>query len=225
MRSRFAHITFRGLLLSLGLVGAAHAALLPRLDGKAVYDTDLNITWIADANLPASQAFGLPFIGADGVVYNFEVLDWLQGMNAADGTGYLGFGDWRLPDGVPDGAQVDAGATELGHLFQAELGATPGESVHTSGDPDLALFSNIGVEDAYWFDAHDGDPETRYDHWVFSFADGSAYLDGFTEGGNGYLIWPVRNGDVLAIPVPHSVLLFGSSLVGLVAVSRRRTRR
>ncbi len=71
----------------------------------------------------------------------------------------------------------------------------------------------------------DGDAEARYDRWVFSFDRGSAYLDGYTEGKIGYLMWPVRDGYVLQTPMPHAVFLFGSGLIGLVTVARRRSVR
>ncbi len=35
----------------------ANAALVSRAGGTMVYDTDLNITWLADANLAASQEY------------------------------------------------------------------------------------------------------------------------------------------------------------------------
>lgn len=211
-----------GLVLSLGsLPPVADAALLSRLGGLAVYDTDRDLTWVADANLPATHAFGVPFIAADGTVDSYEVLSWFEGMNADGGTGYLGFNNWRLPDG----GQIDIAQTELGHLFLAELGGTPGGSIADSSDPDLQLFKNIQTDRPYWIDAKDGDPETRFDHWVFSFDTGAAYLDGYTEGEVGYMMWPVRDGDVLKTPVPQSAILFGAGLLGLVAVSRRRTHR
>jgi len=41
----------------------------------------------------------------------------------------------------------------------------------------------------------------------------------------GYLSWPVPHADVLPVPQPSSVVLIGSSLIGLAAVARRRTVR
>ena len=39
-------------VFSIGLLSNANAALETRLGGLAVYDTDLNITWLADADYP-----------------------------------------------------------------------------------------------------------------------------------------------------------------------------
>lgn len=47
------------LVLLLAVPGAAQATLLSRLSGAAYYDTVLDITWLADANLADSNAFGV----------------------------------------------------------------------------------------------------------------------------------------------------------------------
>jgi len=44
-------------ILVLGLWGQAHALLLSRLGGAAVYDDDLDVTWLADANAGAGSSF------------------------------------------------------------------------------------------------------------------------------------------------------------------------
>ena len=41
-----------------------NAALVSRLGGQAVYDTELNVTLIADANLAESNTFGITANGA-----------------------------------------------------------------------------------------------------------------------------------------------------------------
>lgn len=119
----------------LGALGPAHAAgvsgqgtwettLQGRdLDGntangyEAYYDTVLNITWLANANLAASNTFGLAYntnLGdhpndAYGPFYTESIrtngrmtwgaaLHWIDAMNQAN---YLGYNDWRLPDVKP----------------------------------------------------------------------------------------------------------------------------
>ena len=42
---------------SLGLTSTASAVLVSVLSGQAVYDTDLDITWLADANANVGSAF------------------------------------------------------------------------------------------------------------------------------------------------------------------------
>ncbi|MBI5660064.1 MAG: hypothetical protein HZC43_11090 [Nitrosomonadales bacterium] len=53
--------TLLAVTLGAGLLSAAtaHAALTLTLGGQGVYDTGLNITWLRDANLAASNTFGV----------------------------------------------------------------------------------------------------------------------------------------------------------------------
>ena len=84
-------------LVALGASSLASGQLLSRLGGQAYYDTDLNITWLADANLAASNTFGvLGTIGAwgPGNMDWSTGQQWIAAMNAAN---YLGFNDWRMP--------------------------------------------------------------------------------------------------------------------------------
>ena len=76
-------------LLSL----STHTALIPRLGGQVVYDTDLDITWLADANLVTSNRFGVrnSMINHTGIMIRSAATEWLDAMNADGGTGYLGF--------------------------------------------------------------------------------------------------------------------------------------
>jgi hypothetical protein len=58
--------TLRAIFVLLTLSHSTHAALLSRASGQAYYDTVLNITWIADANLADTNAFGVTGINANG---------------------------------------------------------------------------------------------------------------------------------------------------------------
>ena len=91
-------------LLLLASASAANAELQARsLDGndattEAYYDTDLGVTWLADANLALTQQFGATVdLGGDipGAMTRDAADTFIAGMNAA---GYLGYGDWRLPE-------------------------------------------------------------------------------------------------------------------------------
>jgi len=70
----------------------ANADLQPRLDGQAVYDTDLGITWLANANLPLSQKFDLgSYIQPDGSMDWATANAYIARMNdCASGSGWLG---------------------------------------------------------------------------------------------------------------------------------------
>lgn len=194
MQSRLANTFFAG-LISLGLVTSAAAALVPKLGGQVVYDTDRDITWISAGNLAGSNTFGVPtdtnldthpddtsgvkgFIDSDGDMNWPGALHWIDAMNAAN---YLGFNDWRLPTTlVPDSGCTrldgspstlahgwDCTGSEMGHLFYDEFGVERLNDLYT-GDPDqLAKFSFI-QSSAYW-----SGTEQDTDHaWTFGFHSG-----------------------------------------------------
>jgi uncharacterized protein (TIGR03437 family) len=98
--------TLRGLIAILAcaltpLRAASTLALSP--DGITVYDSVNNISWLADANLPANSRFGLPVctpstaqpcVNPSGSMSYQSAVAWVAAMNAAN---YLGHGDWQLP--------------------------------------------------------------------------------------------------------------------------------
>jgi hypothetical protein len=135
---------------AVGFSGTANAVLSPRLSGLAVYDSELDITWLANANLAATMAFGLPVsgnesptddtieIGSTGRMEWDTAKAWIAAMNNADGgTGYLGFNDWRLASmsvvgGVPavsaypvvdcsTSSEPDCQTNELGYMYYYNL--------------------------------------------------------------------------------------------------------
>ena len=202
---------------------AANAALLPRLGGLAVYDTDRNITWLADANYAATNTFGVA-IATNGDMTLNTANNWITAMNADGGTGYLGFNDWRLPTTlVPDSSCSSSSSesrgfnctgSEMGHLFYNEFGAAANTSVLTTGDPtELSKFTNI-QSGIYW-SGTEIDP-TRA--WAFNFNVGGQDT---SFNNRNYFAWAVRSGDVSAIPIPATVWLFGSGLVGLLGAARK----
>ena len=80
---------------SVVYVTKAEAALQPLPDGT-VYDTTLRVTWLANANLAATQKFGLK-INANGTMDYATALQWVAQLNAFNGVGYLGHNSWTLP--------------------------------------------------------------------------------------------------------------------------------
>jgi hypothetical protein len=81
----------------------AGATLTLSADGLTVYDTVNNITWLADANLPASNRFGIPVcnasstqvcINASGSMSYQAAAAWVAAMNAANDLGHT---NWQLP--------------------------------------------------------------------------------------------------------------------------------
>lgn len=213
----------------LSFAASANAALYSRLNGQAVYDSDLNITWLADANLAATNTFGVAGIGtySPGGMNWITAQTWIGAMNSAN---YLGFNDWRMPTTmIPDPScdlsnsySYNCTGSEMGHLFYIELGGTAGNSVLTSGDPDLALFSNIQVADLPYISGTIVEPTPSTGVWAFHFGNGDQFID--LNSSPDY-VWVVRTGDVAAVPVPAALWLFGSGLIGILGFMRRGQRK
>ncbi len=52
-------------------IQTANAALVSRFNGQAVYDTDLDITWLADANYAKTSS-----VSADGLLSRTDTQSW-----------------------------------------------------------------------------------------------------------------------------------------------------
>lgn len=184
--------------------GTAQAALVDR-GGGMIYDTDLNITWLADANYARTSGYD-----ADGR------MNWNAANAWAAGLTYGGFSDWRLP--TSDGCYgYNCTGSEMGHLYYTELGGTYNSSILFSGDPDLSLFRNI-TSFIYWSGTvYAPDPVSNAMAFIL------IGHQGYGLQSNEFYAWAVRDGDVAsAVPEPGSALLVGLGLAGLAATRRRR---
>lgn len=98
-------------VLLLGVLSTANAALEMRLGGLAYYDTELNITWAADANINGAQS-------------------WWDQMAWASGLTIDGVSGWRLPnaDVNGNGSSESGFDNEMYFLYWNEgiTAATPG---------------------------------------------------------------------------------------------------
>jgi hypothetical protein len=120
--------------------------------GSILYDPTAEIAWLADANLPAKQTFGIAEINRDGSMDHETALRWVKAMNEADGgRGYLGHTNWDLPEtGPPDSSCSMKGTTgfgctgsALGSLFYRQLGLHPGDSVIAPSEAKVGPFINV----------------------------------------------------------------------------------
>lgn len=202
--------------------GVANAALYSRLNGQAVYDSDLNITWLSDANYAKTSGYD-----ADGL------LSWSSANAWAAGLLFEGYSGWRLPATLqPDptceawsgsySGDYNCTGSEMGHLFYDELGVVMKSSILTSADPNLALFQNIRP-DLYWSGTeYAPNAPNGTIAWNFNMYVGSQNID---SSSSGYYAWAVRDGDVAA-PVPepetYAMMLAGLGLLGMGARRRKQ---
>ncbi|HHJ12970.1 MAG TPA: DUF1566 domain-containing protein [Gammaproteobacteria bacterium] len=191
------------LFMLLAIPASGHAALLPRLQGLAVYDTVLDLTWLSRASI--SDA----------------LLSWDDAMAQVNGLEVAGIGGWRLPrTPQPDsscsihnasGLSMGLGCTgsEMGSLFSR---LTPADGV---------LFTDLDENRPYWSGTLlDNDPAEA---WRFDFGDGWQETD--LRLGGRYRAWAVHDGDIASlvpVPLPPSGVLALAGLAGLLACSQRR---
>ena len=135
------------LFIIFASIANVEATLIDMGDGT-IYDTDLQLSWLKDANYAKTSGFD-----ADGF------MTWIDAYTWANDLVFATFDNWRLPTTLqPDlscstQSFISYGYTctgsEMGHLFYDELGGTAGLNILTSGDPDLVLFTNVQPFE-YW---------------------------------------------------------------------------
>jgi hypothetical protein len=218
-------IAAMSLCAAVAVPGLSFGALIDR-GGGLIYDTDLNITWQADASLAISNTFGVAGINPiSGQMDWFTAQNWLSAMNAAN---YLGFNDWRLPttlypdptcDSVSGG--VNCTGSEMGHLYYNEIGGVANQDIDITHNSNYELFQDIQAN-YYWsgteYTQSPNDPNGSA--WRFYFYGGVQIQ---SDKADVNAVWAVRDGDVAPVPIPSALYLFGTGLLGLIGMARRKT--
>ena len=197
------------LVMVFGLSVSARATLIDMGDGT-IYDTDLQLSWLQNANTNG-------------------LMNWSQANTWADNLVFATFDNWRLPTTLQpdatcsgqsggDSYGYNCTGSEMGHLFYTELGGVARTSIATTHNANYNLFQNV-QSDSYW----SGTVYAPYIYyvWSFDFYDGNQLMG---IKGNPFYAWAVRPGDVAAVPLPAATWLFGSGLLGLIGVARRKAR-
>jgi hypothetical protein len=159
---------------------AGRSALTAGDGGRTVYDARLAVTWLADANLAATQAFGVPNINKSGSMNYATALRWVAAMNAFDrGAGYLGHNNWQLPT-APDvdrtcgltGRHSESfgfkcSSSALGSLYYVSLGLREPDSAVPNSQNRVGLFQNFQPY-LYWSKSAAADPRQGFVSFSFS---------------------------------------------------------
>jgi hypothetical protein len=204
MKAKTKPLTALILLAGIGLASTAEAALISRLGGLAVYDTDRNITWLQNAN-------------ANGQMTWATAKTWAEGLNIG------GFTGWRLPtslnaDGSGPCSDYNCIGSELGHLFYTVGGLAEGQEI-TSSAVLSGLFSNM-QSSMYWSGTvYATNPSNA---WYFITANGNQSI---THKLNNYYAWAVRDGDVVgggSVPEPGIIGLLGIGALAWAGTKQKR---
>lgn len=179
---------------------AAQATLENRdLNGDGVvdafYDTDLDLTWLRNANVNG-------------------LMDWATAVAWADGFSFAGHDDWRLPTSSTCEWYNCAGS-EMGHLWYVELANVAGGPMTHSGS-----FHNLASA-GYWsgtvYEPQAAPP------WAWYFDTGIGFQDAFFQSTPWYAM-AVRAGDVPAVPESATYALLLAGLTGLLVARQQRLR-
>lgn len=206
---------------------------------EAYFDPSQNITWLADANLGASQPFGLNRGNPDSGAFSFQITgsgqiesktieEYIAAVNAAT---WLGQSGWRLPSTKTDdkhctdyvsSAFFISNSTgtgcrsEMGNLFLAKQ-----QGAWLDGD-----FLDVRAD--YWSETASDmpDPSARYN---FDFNNGTQSVS-ITTGRYGPLfhLWLVHDGDigdavdtVSSVGATEGSGAFWWPLIGLLLIRRK----
>ena len=202
-------IAVLSLCATVAVPGLSFGALINR-GGGLIYDTDLNITWLADANYARTSGYD-----ADGLMIWEQAKSWAANLSYYDSVRGVTYDDWRMPTSITCSGYNCTGS-EMGHLFYNELGGVNDQFIATTNNGNSSLFTSI-QPNYYW--SATTDTSRSYSAWLFSFRFGNQL---FGSKANSSYAWAVRAGDVAAVPVPTAAWLFGSGLLGIIGVVRRK---
>ena len=155
-------------VLFFGLVVPAHAELINR-GGGMIYSTDMNVTWLRNANAAAGSIYD------DGSSTTDGKMSWANAVAWAENLVWGGYDDWRLASFDPDNPDARANATllhEMGYLNYVELGnPTDGGGGPIDAGPFINLPPDVNYEPWYW-SGTEGTADPVNTAWRFDFGCG-----------------------------------------------------
>ncbi|WP_262964792.1 Lcl C-terminal domain-containing protein [Methylobacter psychrophilus] len=179
-------------LLASSIATGTAQASLTSSGPLTVYDDVNNITWTKNANIAGK-------------------MDWSTAVAWAENLDYAGYTDWVLPT-------INQFTNQLGPVL-SKIGddkGHKGDKDHSGDDSHSGddLFTNV-KSDKYW-SSEDADKGKA---WAFDIEKGKE--NGYKNNKEFYAL-AVRSGGVATVPLPGAVWLFGSALVGLIGLKRRK---
>jgi len=184
-----------------GMPSTADNYLQVDANGTTVYDPIAQVTWLADANLAASQTFGVAGINRDGSMEQQTAITWVGAMNSA---GWLGATDWQLPTSDTCGG-FDCKASLLGDLYYNALGYSQGQPVVATPNTKTGDFHDLQPY-LYWSCSTTSVPcsgsQPAGSAWSFSFGNGFEGTDLIQNDLYVMVYYPTPPSPAPAKPVP-----------------------
>ena len=225
----------------LGTLSSTASATLVDRGAGLIFDSELNVTWIQNANLGATEHFGVQShttnsdgIYLDGRMNWVTALSWIDGMNTSN---YRGYNDWRLPkiplpnaanlncatyDGSSDcGYNIANKNNEIAFLFYGSLGNI--SNFDSKGNyrnrPAVSTGPFFNTDQRrYWLGTPLPPVFGPHQAFTFAFDSGLKEWDDKFDPYYATFAWALRNGDVSPVPEPLTAILM---IFGLFAITGR----
>jgi len=125
---------------------------------------------------------------------------------------------WQLPITVDSDSSMDGApeSSQLAQLYYNELGGVAGSSISTTHNSSYSLFTNMQAG-PYWSGTEFSNDTSSA--WFFDMLNGGQYIADKTEFN---YVLPLAAEIWMFSPIPSSVWLFGSALLGLLGIVRQR---
>ena len=225
------------MIFFFGLTGIAGAALIDR-GGGLIYDTELNITWLQDANISGQMTWT-------------QAMNWAGNLEYYDSVRNVTWTEWRLPQILP----INGTSYNYNYLFDgtSDKGyniSAPGStySGNTGSEMAYMFYNNLGNKGYCDFTGEGGQPgwglkntgpfinlqpDLYWSSLVYNIIDPNmAFYFNFNGGDQSgnyldryYYAWAVRDGDVTPVPIPGAIWLFGSGLAGIIGFKKLKRNR
>lgn len=217
MPTRLRGITVAAVVLITGF-GTANATLIDR-GGGLIYDTELNVTWMKDAQYALTSG-----VSGSGRLDWQSANEWATGVEYYDASRDVYWDGWRLPTTINSassyGYDLTGLSSELAYMYYINLGYAPEYTHDRWAAAPTSEYYNPFINLAYlgYWSGTETDFSGRA--WAFHFHFGSQETTSFDDSQH---IWLLRDGDV-AVPEPTGIALMGLGLIGLGWVRRRLGR-